>query len=82
MASNAQDPIRDHHHRLWVARRRREWLRIIAGLVCMGCGYGLLAVSPDTPSEWLLPRVVLGFVALLGGAAAALSPLLERLLQQ
>lgn len=82
MPSGFRNAQLESRERSAVARRRREWLRIIAGLVCMGCGYGLLAVSPDTPSEWLLPRVVLGFVALLGGAAAALSPLLERLLQQ
>jgi len=62
-------------------RARQRW-RIGLGLVAMGCGYALLAVSPETPSEWLMPRVVLGFVCLLGGAGAALSPLLERLLQQ
>ena len=66
-----------------VARRRaRQRWRIGLGLVAMGCGYALLAVSPETPSEWLMPRIVLGFVCLLGGAGAALSPLLERLLQQ
>jgi hypothetical protein len=63
-------------------RRARQRWRIGLGLVAMGSGYALLAVSPETPSEWLMPRVVLGFVCLLGGAGAALSPLLERLLQQ
>jgi hypothetical protein len=83
MASGFRDALLQQREHSAAARRRtRQRWRVGLGLVAMGCGYLLLAISPDTPSEWLMPRVVLGFVCLLGGAGAALSPLLERLLQQ
>lgn len=83
MPSGFRDAVLQEREQTAAARRRqRQRWRVLLGLAAMGCGYGLLAVSPETPSEWLMPRVTLGFVCLLGGAGAALSPLLERLLQQ
>jgi len=42
-------------------------------------GYALLAVSPDTPSQWVLIRVFAGFALLFIGFAVAILPILSRL---
>lgn len=60
------------------ARRRR---RIYLGLVLMAGGYASLAIAPDTPTHWLLPRVTIGFGLLFAGAGLVLGPLIERLLR-
>ena len=41
-------------------------------------GYAVLAVSPDTPSEWVLLRVALGFILLFAGFGLAVMPWLSR----
>lgn len=65
--------------RLRVLRRRRR-LRLWAGLGLMMGGYAALAVSPDTPSHWLVLRVALGLGMLLGGAGLMLPVLLSTLI--
>ena len=42
-------------------------------------GYALLAVSPDTPSDWLMIRVFAGFGALMVGFVVAILPILKRI---
>ena len=64
--------------RLLRERRVRRW-RLLGGLVLLLVGYAALAVSPDTPSHWLVPRVALGFGLLFGGAALVLPVLLTTL---
>lgn len=59
--------------------RSRKIARVI-GLLTMIFGYGLLAVYPDTPLEWVLLRVALGFACLLVGFGLAIAPLLGRFL--
>jgi uncharacterized membrane protein HdeD (DUF308 family) len=57
---------------------RRRW-RIVIGLLILVAGYALLAVSPDTASEWVLFRAFAGFALLFVGFGVAIIPLLSRL---
>lgn len=59
------------------ARARRR-IREIIGVLILLAGYALLAVSPDTPSDWLLFRVFGGFAALLLGFFTAILPIVAR----
>jgi len=59
-----------------VTRGRR--IRSVAGLASLFSGYAFLAVSPDTPADWLVARVVLGFVCLFAGFVLAVVPFLNR----
>ena len=59
-----------------VTRGRR--IRSLAGLASLFSGYAFLAVSPDTPADWLMARVVLGFVCLFAGFVLAVVPFLNR----
>jgi hypothetical protein len=63
-------------HKQKVATRQR--IQEVIGFVILLSGYALLAVSPDTPSDWLLIRVVLGFGALFTGFGLAILPILTR----
>ena len=65
-----------------VYRRRRmcrRWQQV-AGLLLLLAGYASLAVSADTASQWLLLRVVGGFVLLFVGFAVAIGPTVAALL--
>lgn len=61
------------------ARTRRKRLTIGIGFVILLAGYALLAVSPDTPSEWALFRVFAGFALLFIGFGVAVLPMLSRM---
>lgn len=61
------------------ARTRRRRLTIAIGLLILLAGYALLAVSPDTPSQWALFRVFAGFAMLFIGFGIAVLPLLSRM---
>lgn len=63
-------------HRVRTGRRR---ITIIIGLVLLLSGYALLAVSPDTPSDWALIRVFAGFALLFIGFGVAVLPILSRI---
>lgn len=67
-----------------VRRQRRAQLRrritILVGLSILLAGYALLAVSPDTASEWVLFRVVGGFAFLFVGFGIAVLPILSRMM--
>jgi hypothetical protein len=63
-------------HRSKSVRRR---LGLVAGLCLLITGYALLAVSPDTPTDWVMFRVVAGFAFLFVGFATAISPFLAGL---
>jgi len=61
------------------ARSIRRKVTIGIGLLLLMAGYALLAVSPDTPSQWVLIRVFVGFALLFVGFAVAILPILSRL---
>ena len=74
-----------HHHddpHLAQQRRKQYWRRatIVLGIFVLMAGYALLAVSPDTPSDWVLIRVAAGFVLLFIGFGLTILPLLTRTL--
>jgi hypothetical protein len=52
---------------------------MLVGLAILVSGYALLAVRPDTPSDWLMIRVLAGFGALVVGFGVAILPLLEKI---
>ena len=61
------------------ARTVRRRVTVAIGVVILLGGYALLAVSPDTPSEWVLFRAFAGFAMLFVGFAVAIIPMLSRL---
>ena len=61
------------------ARTVRRRATIAIGLLILLAGYALLAVSPDSPSDWILLRVFVGFGLLFIGFGVAVLPLLSRL---
>lgn len=70
-----QAPLAQRHH----ARVMRRRITITVGMLILVAGYALLAVSPDTPSDWVLVRVFAGFSLLFVGFGVAIMPLLSRL---
>lgn len=75
MPDSHSDHLR-HRHRLKMVRRR---VTVVIGMCILIAGYAMLAISPDTASEWVLIRVVLGFGFLFVGFAVAILPMLSRL---
>lgn len=61
------------HHVVRSRKARRRWQQF-AGILMLLAGYVCLAVTADTPSEWLLLRVVCGFGLLFAGFAVAIGP--------
>jgi len=59
------------------ASRRR--LRRIVGFFLLLAGYGVLAISPDTPGEWVLVRVAIGFSLLFIGFGLSIMPWIARI---
>ena len=74
----------DHRHHeealLRLQRHRTLWRRgtFVFGMVVLLSGYALLAISPDTPSDWVLIRVAAGFGLLFVGFGLAILPWLAR----
>ncbi len=75
--SNEFHDLQARRHRIKVVRQR---ITTMVGLCILLAGYALLAVSPDTASQWVLIRVVSGFGFLFVGFAVAVLPILSRLL--
>ena len=67
------------HRALRTRKQRRRWQQVV-GLLLLLAGYASLAVSADTASEWLLLRVVGGFVQLFVGFTVAIGPTVAALL--
>jgi uncharacterized membrane protein HdeD (DUF308 family) len=60
-------------------KKRKRWQQLV-GLCCCWPGYACLAVPAETASEWLLLRVVGGFVLLVCGLFRGHWPHGDRLL--
>jgi len=67
------------HRALHARKMRRRWQQL-AGILMLLAGYMSLAVSADSATEWLLLRVVGGFVLLFVGFAVAIGPTVAGLL--
>ena len=67
------------HRALHVRKMRRRWQQLV-GILLLLAGYMSLAVSGDSATEWLLLRVVGGFVLLFVGFAVAIGPTVAALL--
>jgi hypothetical protein len=73
--SNYRQETRKLKSRLAMRQKITTWI----GLVILLGGYALLAVSPDTPSDWLMIRVFAGFGALMVGFVVAILPILQKI---
>lgn len=67
------------HRALHARKMRRRWQQLV-GILLLLAGYMSLAVSADSATEWLLLRVVGGFVLLFVGFAVAIGPTVAALL--
>ncbi|MCB1975247.1 MAG: hypothetical protein R3E55_02515 [Burkholderiaceae bacterium] len=67
------------HRALHARKMRRRWQQLV-GILLLLAGYMSLAVSADSATEWLLLRVVGGFVLLFVGFAVAIGPTVAGLL--
>jgi hypothetical protein len=61
------------------AKASRRRLKSILGFFLLLAGYALLAISPDTPGEWVLIRVAVGFGLLFIGFGFAIMPWIARI---
>lgn len=61
------------------AKSIRRRITIGIGLLILLAGYALLAVSPETASEWVMIRVFTGFALLFVGFGVAVLPILATL---
>ena len=75
MASPPQNTLLQRHR----SKSMRRRMSLIVGLCLLITGYALLAVSPNTPTDWVMLRVVGGFALLFVGFATAISPFLAGL---
>lgn len=82
MPTDFDDPahLRDRPTRTLRSRAARKRLQQLIGLSLLLAGYVCLAVPAETASEWLLLRVVAGFVLLFVGFAVAIGPTVTALL--
>ena len=72
--------LRDRQARSLRSRAARKRMQQMVGLLLLLVGYVCLAVPAETPSEWLLLRVVGGFVLLFVGFSVAIGPTVTALL--
>jgi hypothetical protein len=73
--SNYRQELRKRKSRHILRQKITTWI----GLLILIGGYALLAVSPETPSDWLMIRVFAGFGALMVGFVIAILPILKRI---
>ena len=73
--SNYRQELRKRKSRHIMRQKITTWI----GLLILIGGYALLAVSPDTPGDWLMIRVFAGFGALMVGFVVAILPILKRI---
>ena len=67
---------REEHQR---SKQRHQRIQQFLGILLLIAGYAVLAVKPDTPSEWVLLRVAIGFGLLFAGFGMAVLPWLSRI---
>jgi uncharacterized membrane protein len=60
------------------ARTKRRRFYVVVGLLLIALGYVLMAVSPDTPSNTALARVLGGLACIVIGFGLAILPLLAQ----
>lgn len=73
--SEDRQALRKRKSRHMMRQKITTWI----GLLILIGGYALLAVSPETPSDWLMIRVFAGFGALIVGFVTAILPILTRI---
>ncbi len=73
--SEYRQELRKRKSRHIMRQKITTWI----GLLILIGGYALLAVSPDTPSDWLMIRVFAGFGALMVGFVIAILPILKKI---
>lgn len=64
-------------HTRYRKRSRRRRIYILLGLVLIGVGYALMAVSPETSASWALTRAMGGMGCIVLGFGLAVLPLLS-----
>lgn len=64
-------------HTRYRKRSRRRRVYVIVGLVLIGAGYALMAVSPETSANWALTRAMAGMACIVVGFGMAVLPLLS-----
>ena len=62
----------------YCARTKRRRFYVVVGLLLIALGYVLMAVSPDTPSNTALARVLGGLACIVIGFGLAILPLLAQ----
>lgn len=60
------------------ARTKRRRVYVVLGLLLIALGYVLMAVSPDTPANTALARVLGGLACIVIGFGLAILPLLSQ----
>jgi hypothetical protein len=55
-------------------RKTRKRLQRVLGILMLLGGYMSLAITPDSASDWLLVRIVVGFGLLFGGFTVSIGP--------
>ena len=60
------------------ARSKRRRISVVLGLLLIALGYGLMAVSPETPVDSALWHVMAGMGCIVVGFGLAILPLLSQ----
>jgi FtsH-binding integral membrane protein len=68
MSNSEFGELSQTRHRSRTIRRR---VYLIMGLTLIGLGYALMAVSPETQSNWALTRALCGMGCIMGGFGLA-----------
>lgn len=76
MSLRKTEASREQHQR---SKLRHQRIQQAVGILLLIAGYAALAVSPETPSDWVLLRVAIGFGLLFSGFGMAVLPWLSRI---
>ena len=64
-------------HAKYRKRKTRRRVYFVAGVFLIFTGYQLMAVTPNSKSEWVLTRAVVGLGCIVLGFGLAILPLLS-----
>ncbi|MBK7050844.1 MAG: hypothetical protein IPH54_08700 [Rhodoferax sp.] len=64
-------------HARYRSRTRRRRILILVGVLLILAGYALMAVSPETSTDWALARAMGGMACIAIGFALAVLPMLS-----